>query len=99
MLANRLSENPNNSVLLIEAGPPDTHPMIHMPKGFAKIAASARHAWYYDATAAKGRNQPETWIRGKMLGGSSAINGMMYLRGHAEDRRTILLASFEHCPA
>jgi choline dehydrogenase len=85
VIANKLSENPRNTVLLIEAGPVDRHPMIHIPKGFGKIAASQKHAWYYDAEGARGKNGSETWIRGRMLGGSSSINGMMYLRGHPDD--------------
>ena len=81
-----LSASGRNQVLLIEAGPRDTHPMIHMPKGFAKIAASAQHAYYYQAEPGpSGRQGSETWIRGRMLGGSSSINGLQYQRGHAED--------------
>ncbi len=84
--ANKLSEDGRFSVLLIEAGPADTHPMIHMPKGFGKIAASKKHAYYFDANVnSGGKNAPETWIRGRMLGGSSSINGLQYQRGHPED--------------
>ncbi len=86
VLANKLSADGSHSVLLIEAGPRDTHPMIHMPKGFGKIAASAQHAYYYDAVAGPGgKNSAETWIRGRTLGGSSSINGLQYQRGHPED--------------
>ncbi|MFC4312268.1 GMC family oxidoreductase [Steroidobacter flavus] len=86
VLANRLSADPHTEVLLIEAGPPDTNPMIHMPKGFAKIAASTQHCYYYEAEpGTAGRGGTETWIRGRMLGGSSSINGLQYQRGHAED--------------
>lgn len=86
VLANKLSENPRTRVLLIEAGPPDTHPMIHMPKGFAKILGSAKHAYYYQVEPGPGgKNTSETWVRGKMLGGSSSMNGLQYQRGQAED--------------
>ena len=86
VLANKLSEDRSTSVLLIEAGPPDTHPMIHMPKGFAKILGSAKHAYYYDVDPGPGgKNTGEIWVRGKMLGGSSSMNGLQYQRGQAED--------------
>lgn len=86
VLADKLSEDGRSQVLLLEAGPPDTHPMIHMPKGFAKVAASAQHTYSYDATpGAGGKNASETWIRGRMLGGSSSVNGLQYQRGHPED--------------
>jgi len=86
VIANKLSADPRHNVLLLEAGPPDTHPMIHMPKGFTKIAASKQHALYYDVEpGASGKNTAEIWLRGKMLGGSSSINGLQYQRGHAED--------------
>ncbi len=86
VLADKLSADGRHKVVLIEAGPRDTHPMIHMPKGFGKIAASAKHAYYFDAIAGPGgKNSAETWIRGRMLGGSSSINGLQYQRGHPED--------------
>ena len=84
VLAERLSVNPANRVLLLEAGPADTSPFIHMPRGGAKLYGDPRHMWYF-------RTEPhddvpsETWIRGKMLGGSSSVNGMMYFRGQRED--------------
>ena len=86
VLANKLSADSRNRVLLVEAGPADRHPMIHMPKGFPKIAASKEHAWYYEARPGDtGAQSTQTWITGRMLGGSSSLNGMQYQRGHSED--------------
>jgi choline dehydrogenase len=84
VLAERLSASGRHSVLLLEAGPPDRHPLIHMPKGMAKLFSDPRHVWLLE-TAAEGDIPAETWIRGKVLGGSSSVNGMMYFRGHPED--------------
>ena len=86
VLANRLSESGAHRVLLIEAGPPDTSPLIAMPKGFGKLLTDPKHAAYTPVTPhdGNGRRQ-EVWARGKMLGGSSAINGMVYMRGHPAD--------------
>jgi choline dehydrogenase len=86
VLAARLSEGSRHSVLLLEAGPDDRHPMIHVPKGFGKLLSDPTHVWYFQtepepATAGK----PHMWLRGKVLGGSSAINGMVYMRGHPAD--------------
>ncbi|MDX3899136.1 MAG: GMC family oxidoreductase N-terminal domain-containing protein [Sphingobium sp.] len=86
VLANRLSENPKNRVLLLEAGPSDKSLFVTMPKGFGKVLTAPLRTWYFDALpGTTGKNTPETWVRGKMLGGSSSVNGMQYLRGHAED--------------
>lgn len=86
VLANRLSEDPNRRVVLLEAGPPDTHPMIHMPKGVGKILSSAKHVWPFPVAARSGDNRPHSfWLRGKTLGGSSSTNGMMYVRGKPAD--------------
>ena len=84
VLADRLSENPANSVLLLEAGPEDRNPFIHMPRGAAKLYTDPRHVWYFQ-TEGHDSVPAETWIRGKMLGGSSSVNGMMYFRGQPED--------------
>lgn len=86
VLANRLSADPSRTVLLIESGPKDSNPFIHMPKGVAKIMANVSFLWPYmtkpgPVTAGKA----EPWVRGKTLGGSSAVNGMMYVRGQNAD--------------
>jgi choline dehydrogenase-like flavoprotein len=86
VLANRLSENPANQVLLVEAGPEDTSPLISMPKGFGKLLQDSRHSHFYPVKPHDGNgHRQEVWARGKMLGGSSSINGMVYMRGHPED--------------
>jgi choline dehydrogenase len=86
VLAAKLSESGRRSVLLLEAGPDDRSPMIHVPKGFGKLLSDPAHVWYFptepeEATAGKSH----VWLRGKVLGGSSAINGMVYMRGHPLD--------------
>ncbi len=86
VLAYRLSEDPANNVLLLEAGPKDTHPLIHMPKGIAKVMADPRHIWAHESKAeASTGNKAEYWARGRVLGGSTSINGMMYVRGMPAD--------------
>ena len=86
VLANRLSADPENNVLLIEAGPEDSSFMIRMPKGFGKLLSDPKYVWLYDVDDAPGSNaEKEVWIRGKMLGGSSSINGMVYMRGNPRD--------------
>src|SRR5580704_16179634 len=84
VLADRLSVSGRHRVLLLEAGPADTHPLVHMPKGMAKLFDDPKHIWFFKTEAEAGFSS-ETWIRGKLLGGSSSINGMMYFRGHPED--------------
>lgn len=84
VLAERLSLNPTVHVLLLEAGPVDTSPYIHMPRGVAKLYIDPSHIWYFQ-TEAHDDIPSETWIRGKVLGGSSSINGMMYFRGQPAD--------------
>ena len=86
VLANKLSEDTSFSVLLIEAGPVDTNPLIHMPRGLGKLYTSTEHTYFYDTQRSPGENSlPETWMSGRMLGGSSSLNGLMYLRGHQAD--------------
>jgi choline dehydrogenase len=86
VLANRLSASGRHRVLLIEAGGEDRNLWIHVPIGYAKLFADARHNWLYNSEPEpelNGRSiiQP----RGKVLGGSSSINGLLYIRGQAED--------------
>lgn len=86
VLANRLSENPNKRVLLLESGPPDNHPLIHMPKGVGKLRTDPRYMWAYDVYQTPGSNAPvRQWMRGRVLGGSSSVNGMIYTRGQPRD--------------
>ena len=86
VLAERLSADPAKRVLLIEAGPRDRHPMIHIPRGVAKILADPAHVWPFQAARGNRDNRPpEYWLRGKVLGGSSSTNGMMYVRPQPAD--------------
>jgi choline dehydrogenase len=87
VLANRLSADPNTEVLLIEAGPRDKSMMIHMPAGIpALIGKPNPHNWYYNTEGQQHLNGRSLyWPRGRGWGGSSSINGMIYIRGHARD--------------
>ena len=86
VLANRLSEDPNVKVLLLEAGPRDWHPFIHMPAGLAKLVNRKGVNWDYDtAPEPQLDNRTLWWPRGKVLGGSSSINAMCYIRGVPRD--------------
>lgn len=82
VLANRLSASGSKRVLLLEAGPSDWHPLIHMPAGIARLARNRRLNWSY-RTEPEAQLQGRTlwWPRGKTLGGSSSINAMCYIRG------------------
>ncbi len=85
-LAGRLSENPNNRVLLLEAGGKDWHPFIHMPAGLAKLVGLKHINWSYETEPQQELNGRRLyWPRGKVLGGSSSINAMCYCRGHRKD--------------
>ena len=86
VLANRLSENPNNRVLLLEAGGKDWHPFIHMPAGLAKLVTLRKVNWAFETVPQQELNGRRLfWPRGKVLGGSSSINAMCYCRGHRKD--------------
>ena len=86
VLANRLSLNPNVKVLLLEAGPLDDSVFISMPKGLGKLYETPKHCYFYQVhRGADDTGSPEVWLRGRGIGGSSSINGLMYQRGHAED--------------
>lgn len=85
VLANRLSREPRTTVLLIEAGGKDTSPMIKIPKGFGKLLGNPKLAWHHPVRPIGPNHKVEQWVRGKTLGGSSAVNGMIYNRGHRAD--------------
>ncbi len=86
VLAHRLSEDPQVRVLLLEAGPKDWHPFIHMPAGLAKLVGQKGVNWDYSTVAEPQLNHRALWWpRGKVLGGSSSINAMCYIRGVTND--------------
>jgi choline dehydrogenase len=85
VLANRLSADPGVSVLLVEAGGRDTSPLIAMPKGFGRLLSDPRFTWHFPTGPVGPAHRSEQWARGKTLGGSSAINGMIYNRGQRGD--------------
>ena len=86
VLANRLSADRDCKVLLLEAGPRDWHPFIHMPAGIAKLVGKKNANWdYYTEPEAQLVGRRLWWPRGRVLGGSSSINAMCYTRGDARD--------------
>ena len=85
VLANRLSANPEVKVLLVEAGDHDTNPLIAMPRGFGQLMADPNTVWHFPTRPFGPAQQPEFWVRGKTLGGSSSVNGMVYNRGQRAD--------------
>lgn len=87
VLANRLSADPTINVLLIEAGGRDRSPMIHMPAGIPALLGKPNpFNWYFETEGQLHLNNRRLyWPRGKGWGGSSSINGMIYIRGHARD--------------
>ncbi len=86
LMANRLSADPANRVLLLEAGKPDTYPWVHIPIGYLYCIGNPRADWMYKTEPDKGLNgRSLLYPRGKTLGGCSSINGMIYMRGQARD--------------
>jgi choline dehydrogenase len=87
VLAERLSADGKSRVLVLEAGGDDTNPMITLPKGIAKLVTKPEHVWAYGVSQPRfeGEQANEVWIRGKGLGGSSSINGMIWSRGEPAD--------------
>jgi choline dehydrogenase len=86
VIAARLSENPKHRVLLLEAGPKDTSPWIHMPMGYAKLFTHPKLNWMYESEPEPElQNRTMYQPRGKVLGGTSSINGMVYMRGNPAD--------------
>ncbi len=86
VLAARLSEDVNVRVLLLEAGPPDTSPWIHLPIGYGKTMWDKRVNWCFETEPDPNMlGRKIYWPRGKTLGGSSSINGLIYIRGQRDD--------------
>jgi choline dehydrogenase len=86
VLANRLTEDADVRVLLLEAGGNDTNPWVHIPAGFIKTMVNPKLNWLFDTEPeAATHNRPIPVPRGKIMGGSSSINGMVYVRGNARD--------------
>ena len=86
VLAARLSENPDINVALLEAGPADTSVLIHCPAGLAVMAKTGMAGWGFETVPQPGLNGRKGYQpRGKVLGGSSSINAMIYTRGHRDD--------------
>jgi choline dehydrogenase len=86
VLANRLTENPAHRVLLLEAGGRDINPWIHIPIGYFKTMHNPSTDWCYLTEPEEGTSGRRLqWPRGKVLGGSSSLNGLLYVRGQPED--------------
>jgi choline dehydrogenase-like flavoprotein len=86
VLASRLTENPAIKVALLEAGPTDSSVLIHCPAGLALLAQTGAAGWGFETTPQPGLNGRKGYQpRGKVLGGSSSINAMVYMRGHPSD--------------
>ena len=86
VLANRLSANPEHKVILLEAGGRDINPWIHIPVGYFKTIHNPSVDWCYKTEPDPGLNgRSIEWPRGKVLGGSSSLNGLLYVRGQAAD--------------
>ena len=89
VLAHRLSADPTVKVALLEAGSRDWNPFIHMPTGMKVLVGGKSVNWYFETEPQEHMNGRRLfWPRGKVLGGSSAINGMVYIRGHRSDYDT-----------
>ena len=104
VLASRLTEDSDVRVLVLEAGPPDRSIFIHMPAAFSIPLANDRYNWAYYTEPEAGMNGRRMYCpRGRVLGGSSSINGMVYIRGHALDydawaqRPGLAHWSYAHC--
>ena len=86
LLSHRLTEEAGATVCLLEAGPPDNHPFIHIPAGFIKIGYNPRYTWQFMTEPGEGTaGRPIRMMQGRTLGGSSAINGFNYTRGQPAD--------------
>jgi choline dehydrogenase-like flavoprotein len=84
VLANRLTTEGRNTVLLLEAGGKDSDPWIHIPAGFYRNIYNPKVAWHFETEPVPElHNRRISWPRGKVLGGSSSINGLIYIRASA----------------
>src|SRR3954469_6309171 len=82
VLANRLSENPRHRVLLLESGRTHKRLFIQMPRRFARTIDNPELNWLYKCEPDPGYiDRPQNWARGRLLGGSGSVNGMMYVQG------------------
>lgn len=93
VLAARLCTNPRVTVLLLEAGGPGRNPLLRVPKGFYLTMQRPAHAYHYATGDAASGGPGEWWLRGKGLGGSTLINGMMYVRGWEPDYEALAAAA------
>jgi choline dehydrogenase len=85
VVAGRLAADPRRTVLLVEYGGRDRNPMLRIPKGFYYTLRGQRYLYRYETAPVGPNEQHETWLRGKVVGGSTAINGMMWTRGAPAD--------------
>src|SRR5690625_5002332 len=80
-LAYRLAEQGYTNVLVLESGGPDFDPLLRMPLARFLTEGDKRYLYRYSTEAVNGAHNPETWVRGRVVGGSAAINSMIYSRG------------------
>src|ERR1700744_2938299 len=85
VVAGRLAAESDASVLLVEYGGTDRNPLLHVPKGFYYTLRGDRYLYRYVTNPVAPADRPEVWLRGRVLGGSAAVNGMMWMRGAAAD--------------
>ncbi|MBK1657421.1 GMC family oxidoreductase [Paracraurococcus ruber] len=86
VLAARLSEDPSVNVVMLEAGPWDRNPWIHIPMGFARLYVTRKFDWNYQTEAEPELNGRSVyWPRGRVVGGSGSVNGLVFLRGSPRD--------------
>lgn len=87
-LVHRLVKESNSQVALVEAGGSDGNPMIKLPRGFTKILEGTKEVWHYQTDPSVAGPNP-LWMRGKVLGGSSSVNGMVWMRGRPADYESL----------
>lgn len=85
VLANRLSADPANTVLLVESGPSDDNLFVRMPRGIGVLLTPGNERLFTYEARQGGNRRSETWVKGRTLGGSSSVNGMVYIRGAPRD--------------